>query len=306
MSNFVPNPTQRNDVLKNTLPQYMGGIITHRPAVDWLTLTATGMRESQEMSRWMTGTGLSPTKEPAKVRQYEGSMGDGWFHGQVIGENQYMTRFSGSLADVFMFDRLRPSGYECTRIDVQLTLPVPYNGSELYQFGRTLVDDLYEMEQARGQMARGIDPIMPPDGEFTIYLGNRADSQRFARFYVKPQDYGEWLLRFEVEFKDKAGLAGRVYRMVGNAPESMVKIVAGELQSWPPAHPLIRPFREYLTAVPAEIMKRERVRATPNKTLRWITRQVLPAWKKVLGHHDTRDRAMMLLYHLMEYAEWLD
>lgn len=309
MSNFVPNLTQKQAAKKTPYPPYMGGIITHRPAIDWLTLTTSELLVSQSISRWIIDAGLTEQRQSSGGQGYMGSAGDGWFSGQAekSGKTSYMTRFSGSLADWFMFSGLRPGGLDCTRIDIQLTLPTPYKEEQLYPLGRTLVEQLYQLEKARYPRSRDIDPILPPDGEFTIYLGSRkASSKRFTRFYVKPQEKGDWLLRFEVEFKEKTGLAGKVYRTVGRSPESMVRIIAGELSSWPANHPLISPFREHLLAVPEDIMRNQRTRTTPHKTLRWIAKQVVPAWRKVLGHHETRDRAMMLLSDLVAYAEGLD
>jgi len=282
-------------------------IITHRPAVDWLTLTTYEARHRQQLAQWVKRRGLRVLRDGSAGHGYAGSFGDGWFLGQTERPNgpHFMGRFSGALADRFMFDGGRPGNLDCTRIDLQLTLPTPYKEYELYRQVQQLVDDLHEAEQQRGHRARGIDPIVPPDGEFTIYLGNRQDTHRFTRFYAKPMEDEDWLLRFEVEFKGKTGVAGKVYRHVGRAPESMVRILAGELTSWPP-HPLILPFKEHLIGVPGQIMKAERTRPTPHKTLRWIARTVFPAWKKLLGHEDSRDRAAALLYELLAYAEGLD
>lgn len=283
-------------------------IITHRPAIDWLTLTTPEYKAAARMGEWVKERNLEPLRKGGGGNGYEGTWGDGWFIGEAEknGKMSYIGRFSGGLADRFMFDRTRPYDVDCTRIDIQLTLPIAKKGEELYEPALTLSQELYAQEKARGPRERNVDPIVPPDGEFTIYLGNRAQSsQRFARLYVKPQEEGDWLLRFEAEFKSKTGLAGKVYRLVGKEPLSMVSILAGELSTWP-NHPLTVPFKQYLKHVPQELMKMERTRPTPNTTMRWIVKQVFPAWKRLLGHDDTRDRATALLYELLAFAEGLE
>lgn len=284
-------------------------IITHRPAIDYLTLTTREYKAARRIEKWVVSRNLEPLRTGLGGNGYEGAIGDGWFIGEAekTGKPSYMGRFSGGLADVFMFDKLRPHALDCTRIDLQITLPTDLKGEQLYKPSLVLSNLLYHHEQRRGQRARNVDPIVPPDGTFTIYLGNRKQgSQRFTRFYVKPQDDGEdWLLRFETEFKGKKGLAGKVYRLVGKEPLSMVSILAGELSMWP-NHPLITPFKEHLRNVPKEVMAMERTRPTPNSTLAWIVKQVFPAWKRLLGHEDTRDRATVLLYELLAFAEGLE
>lgn len=280
-------------------------IITHRPAIDWLTLTTYDLRRSQSLAQWVNGHRLEPLRDGNGGNGYYGTFGDGWFIGQgeQAGGTHHLARFSGALADRFMFDRTRPSNLDCTRIDLQLTLPTKKRGEQLYRLAQSLVDDLHNSEKERGQRARDIHPIIPPDGEFTIYFGSRTAS-RFTRFYVKPSGDG-LLLRFETEFKGKSDLAGLVYRSVGQAPESMVRIMAGELTSWPP-HPLILPFKQHLSGVAGDIMRQERTRPSDSTTLRWLVRAVLPAWKRLLGNEDTRDRAAALLHELIGYAEDLD
>lgn len=282
-------------------------VITHRPAVDWLTLTTYDLKKSQAVERWVTDRRLEPLRDGWSGKMYYGSFGDGWFIGQgeQAGGMHHMIRFSGTLADRFMFDRARPGGLDCPRMDIQLTLPTPYSGKTLYRMGQKLVDELDQAEQERGQRARKVTPLMAPNGEFTIYLGTRAGSERFTRFYVKPYENDTWLLRFETEFKAKSGLAGKVYRAVGMAPESMVRILAGELTSWPP-HPLILPFKRHLEGVAGDIMRQERTRPSDNTTLRWIVKAVMPAWKRLLGNEDTRDRAAALLHELVKFSEELD
>ena len=281
-------------------------MIINRPAIDWLTLTTFQFGQSQGISRWVREN-CAPDSREVRHGVYDGKQGAGWFWGSGIqnGKQHYKLSLTGDASDRFMFDQLRPSPLDCTRIDGQITREIEYTPKQLFELGSDFVIALHEHEKERGQRARKIHPIIPPDdGEFTIYIGTREGTQRFYRLYVKPADDGLYL-RFEVEWKDKRGLAGKIYRAVGNEPESIVKFIAGELRTLPD-HELITPFKDMLVGVPGEIMRNGRERADEHKTLRWIKRQVLPAFKKVLGHHDTRFAAMMLLDDLVKFAQKLE
>lgn len=277
-------------------------MILFRPAIDWLTLTTYDLKQQADMAHlfhrvypkaadgWVKG----------KMLQYEGRRGEQWFvgAGNQKGKDHYIFRFSGDLADTMTWQTLRPP-LDCTRIDVQITLPLPLPITETYTAYKSLIDAVNESEIGRGQRARGIDAVISPDGFCTLYLGSR-ESERFYRIYVK-ESSGEYFIRFEVEYKGSGSFAGRVWRDTARQPEKIVTTLKGEIETLPD-HPLTRPFLDALTGSPIEVMKAERRRADPQKTLAWLKRQVSPAMRRLIGNEDTRDAAVMLLMDWLQFA----
>lgn len=275
-------------------------MITNRPAIDWLTLTTFSAVESRRMSAWIDDNYTGETKETG-WKQYKGTGGEGFLLGSAMqnGKTHYMLRLSGDLSDKFMFDKSRPH-LDCNRLDLQVTIAWPYSPVETYEQFKDFTDVMGSRPKDN-QRQRKVNTILSPDGFCTAYIGSR-QSERFYRLYVKEDD--KLYLRFEAEFKGKAALAGSVYRKIGKMPEMAVNIAKAEVYTLP-SHELTAPFIELLRGVPSEIMANGRQRSDPHKTLRWITRQCLPAFKRVLAYDDTRDRAGMILGDLVEFAESL-
>lgn len=277
-------------------------MILNRPAIDWLTLTTYDLKKQAAMAQLFNKLRPRWVDEAvsAKMLQYEGRRGEQWFvgAGEQKGRDHYLFRFSGDLADAVTWQSLRPS-VDCTRIDLQLTLPLPVPINTAYQEYKSLVDDMHESEKERGQRARGLDAVISPDGFCTLYVGSR-ESERFYRFYVK-EAAGLYFLRFEVEYKGSRSFAGRVWRDTAREPESIVRHIKGELSTMPD-HTLTRPFLVALESSPEEVMKSERRIADPQKTLEWLKRQVSPAMKRLIGNEDTRDAAVMLLMDWLQFA----
>jgi hypothetical protein len=281
-------------------------MIVDRPALDWINLTTFELAIAKQLGEWVEDHAIDEGR-PMNLRQYEGRLGDGWFIGHAMqnGKPHWRMRLSKRFADAFMFDQTRPPHLDCTRIDIQLTLQTEWSREGIYEHYKAFSDLAYQHEQARGQRGRKVTPVgVTPDGEATVYIGAQ-ESERMYRLYVKILDDGTRWLRFEVQYRGKNGLAGKVYRSIGRNPLSMVRILFGEVSTLP-VHPLTTPFLLHLKGVPAEIMEAGRERADPNKTLRWIVRQVMPAWKRVLSLEDSRDRAFMLLDELVRYAQELE
>lgn len=277
-------------------------MVLNRPAIDWLTLTTYETKIQARMMALLKQ--LRPRFDDeaviSKVMQYEGKRGEQWFVGSGLqkSKDHYMFRFSGDLADAVTWQALRPP-VSCTRIDLQLTLPLPVPIDTAYEQYKSLVDAMHESEKERGQRARGLDAVISPDGFCTLYVGSR-DSERFYRFYVK-EAAGIHFLRFEVEYKGASSFAGRVWRDTATEPESVVRYIKAELDTMPD-HALVRPFADALKFAPADVMKSERRIADPQKTLEWLKRQVSPAIKRLIGNEDTRDAAVILLMDWLKFA----
>jgi hypothetical protein len=279
-------------------------MITHRPAIDWLTLTTFQLKTVMKMVDMIEPLTRGKATVESRVMQYDGNRGEGFFigHGRQNGKEHHIFRFSGDLADAVTWQSLRPP-IDCSRIDLQLTLPLPCKISDSFDAFVDLMRMTEAHENERGQRARNVDGVVSPDGFCTMYLGSR-ESGRFYRLYVK-EHMGEYFLRLEVEYKGKSKLAGRIWRDTGKRPESIVKYLKGEISTLP-MHELTRPFHEALTGVAGDIMKNERRQADPQKTLAWLRRQVSPAMKRLLGNHDTHDAAMIIMLDWLKFANGLD
>jgi hypothetical protein len=200
-----------------------------------------------------------------------------------------------------MFNQLKPS-LECSRIDLQLTIPLPCPINESYTNFQELTDecaDGIKRGDVQGQRCK-VNSILSHDGFCTLYVGDRS-SQRFYRIYVKENSEKHYI-RFEVEYKKKSGLAGRIYREINKEPEKISNLIAAEIESLPP-HLLTNPIKTAVSATIGDFMKNGRIEKDPNKTLRWMRHQVKPAFKRLIGNHDTRDAAIMLLDDLIRFAK---
>lgn len=279
-------------------------MILNRPAIDWLTLTTYSAKSRLDMLRMLEPMTNKSNESDCRVMQYQGRRGEGYFigYGEQRGKEHYMFRFSGDMSDAVTWNQLRPQ-IECSRIDIQLTLPLPCELAQAFDLYVDLVQVANKHEETRGQRKRNIDGVLSPDGFCTLYVGSR-ESGRFYRLYVK-ESSGAYFLRFEVEYKGKNELAGRVWRDSANKPESIVEYLKGEISTMPD-HELVKPFHDALVGVPGEIMKQERRMADPQKTLAWLRRQVSPAMKRLIGNHDTHDAAMILLLDWLKFANKVD
>lgn len=279
-------------------------MVTHRPAIDWLTLTTYSGKERLLMLRLLEDFIKGRATSESKVMQYDGKRGEGYFigTGKQKGKEHYMFRLSGDLSDTITWQQLRPS-LDCSRIDIQLTLPLPCELHEVFDHYISLIRATKAAEDEKIPRGRKVDGPVNPDGFCTMYVGSR-ESERFYRLYVK-ENSGLYFLRFEVEYKGKDSFAGRVWRDTSRLPESIVTYLKGEIDTLPD-HPLTMPFKDHLSGVPGEVMKQERLREDPQKTLAWLRKQVSPAIRRLLGNHDTRDAAMILMLDWLKFANGLD
>jgi len=243
-----------------------------------------------------------------KQGRYQGRAGNGWFGGETnqAGKRHVLVRFSGDLSDRVMFDQLKPTNADCTRIDLQITMPLPCKIEDAFEQYIDLLRTLQAHEDEKGQRARKVKSWpLDPAGLSTIYVGTREGTQRFYRIYVKEGPDGEFYIRFEVEFKDKSGLAGKAYRAINNDPLSIVSLLAGELSTLP-HHNLLNTIHEQMSLAPGELLKQERTRPEKHKTIEWLKRQVSPSVRRMLGYHDTRDEMKDILMSWLSFAASLE
>jgi hypothetical protein len=278
-------------------------MIIERPAVDWLTLTTYSDRAALEADSLVNFLVGDVETWERTIDGYEGREGDGFvlLEGEQNGKRHFMVRLWGDLSDTFMFHPLRPE-MDCTKIDLQLTLAWPHGNA--FQWFYDAIPVMAAHEKGKAQRARGISPIPKPDGWCTIYVGSKK-SKRFYRIYMKGEE-GDLYIRFEVVYKDKKDLAGRVYGQVTEQPARMTKYLAREVYTLPQELGIIKPFADFLGNITGKPLPQGRNRPGPETTLNWLVRQVTPAFKRMLGNEDTRFTASMILRDLVEFREGLE
>lgn len=274
-------------------------MITDRPAIDWLTLTTNSTRAAIEIDAIINSiVGATVTMEKT-IGGYNGRVGDGFFIGEGVqkGSQHFMINLYGPLADKYMFHPLKVPA-DCTRIDLQVTVEWPFGNSNNMFIESSPI--MVESEIERGQRARKIRPILDPlDGFCTLYVGSKT-SKKFYRIYIKGDEDTGLFIRFETVFKGKKGLAKKVYFEVSENPSSMVRFLAGELGTLPYT-PITNEFFRYFGLLAGDVLPQGRERPTPQKTLNWIVRQVMPAFKRVIGNEDTRFTAGVILEDLYKF-----
>ncbi|MCB8946163.1 MAG: hypothetical protein H6658_20655 [Ardenticatenaceae bacterium] len=281
-------------------------MILDRPAIDWLTLTTFDRKTAIELDAIVFhAAGEGAQSEPTRMDNYDGRWGDGFFCGEGIqGVNKYahwMFNLWGDMADRVMFnsDLISLADVDCTRIDIQITLewlfgnafPAFYESIPIIEAG----------ESEKGQRKRSVEPIVPPSGWCTMYVGSKTSDRRY-RIYMKGEE-DDLLIRFEVMYRGKKSYAGKAYKAILSSPDDTTRVIAEEIFSLPPESPIVKPFHDFVRTITGKPLPKGRSRPSPNKTLNWITRQVLPAFKRVLGNEDTRFTASMLLLDLVDFRE---
>lgn len=276
-------------------------MITNRPAIDWLTLTTFNTKNARMMDALLGEMiGFDADVVACKNLQYEGVKGDGFFVGTGTqnGKDHFMFRFSGELSDKVMFNKLRPS-LDCSRIDLQLTIPLPDFADTVAVFtDAERVISAIERERTIGK--RKVNCITGSDGLCTLYVGSRS-SEKIYRIYTKEVDGSLWL-RFEVEYKGKNRMAGKALRKITKDPTEATRLIAGELGTIPD-HELLRELKAHIASVRGDIMPYTKRVEDDQVTLKWLARQVMPAFKRVIGNEDTRDRATLLLSEIINFAK---
>lgn len=256
-------------------------MITDRPAVDWLTLTTFYGTEATRMFNALARRCKGEGKQ-ARIMQYEGRQWPGGFWGNAMQKQRahYMMRASGETAD-YVLDELRETcPGRCTRIDLQITIPMPPG----YK-ARHVVDAMHAATWAGRK--RAITMIEGSDGLDTVYFGNR-QSERYTRLYVKQADDGRYL-RFEVEYKGET--AQQVYdRSCVQGQQAMGDLLLWEVMTFPEVNLAgIADIRRALVSYVANPTGKGSRVPDPNRTMAWVIRQVSPVVFRLLRDHDQGD-----------------
>lgn len=168
-------------------------MIINTVAVDYLRLTTYNVNVFYELME----IGKTIMDDHCEDAQYwfgysgKGHVSKSFFFGEkeTKGRPHYMVQMSGENAHYF-FDQTADvkRDYQCTRIDIQLTVKQPASFN-----GRKLTDQL-RAERWRSKK-RDVNLLDGENGD-TIYLGSK-NSDRYSRIYQKQSIVGVEFVRFE-------------------------------------------------------------------------------------------------------------
>jgi hypothetical protein len=270
-------------------------MIIEKPACDWLTLTTHVGLESVRLFNAVARYGKDGKE--GRVMQYEGRRWDCGFFGSAVqkGRKHYMMRASGDNADSVLRELSENCPARCTRIDLQITIPMKPE----YSARRTC-------DMLRGTKWPGRDRktmlIENADGLDTLYIGSRL-SETFTRLYVKEGD-GQRYLRYEVEFKGDTAEMVYGHACVGREM-AMGGTLLGEIEKLPEiADSGLSEVHHALANFKVVPRKGYRVR-DPHTTMLWIQRSVSPAIVRLLRDHDQGDQVARFVKEWYEMADEL-
>lgn len=249
-----------------------------RVATDWITLTTYDQTAYNGLVALCESYVDYNTSTAQRRMQYAGLGGDGFFfgRGRQRDTDHYMIVLSGVQAAVLaptlatsMFSRL----VSCTRIDVQLTLPVVEGARKTGELAHEIRRGLSEGVGRVGKRPS----VAVWDNEAgtgdTIYIGSRS-SDKFVRIYDK---FGEGIqfVRYESEFK--RGVADRIWTEFCNDESALSNWLASTI-----VQPIreLREFAEIVAVIESKRTSDVWIEVEPKddeKTLRWLRRQVTPA-----------------------------
>lgn len=271
-----------------------------RVAVDWLTLTTYDRTVFNSLVEQAESYIDYNTSVSQKRMQYAGTGGQGFFFGKgkQRGDDHYMFVLSGIQAAVLapalatsMFARLA----NCTRIDIQLTLPAREDARKTGDLGHAIRKSLMEGVGRVGKRPSVTIWDNESDAGDTIYIGSRS-SDKFVRIYDKFGD-GIKFMRYEGEFK--RNVADRIWSEFVTSEAALSNWITSTI-----INP-IRELPEFEEMI--EIMESKRtsdvwIEVEPRdneRTLRWLRQQVTPAAVR-LSMTDLREDLLKWLQDLRE------
>lgn len=265
-------------------------LLLHTPLIDWFTITSF---EDSFHDFWLQKfreVAGQDAGEERKVLQYAGHVfdivGGTGFIGTAIqkGVVHHMLRLSGYAAEEYkdyVLSQQRQGFITCTRVDVQVTVPMPAEWSQW---------DLLVRLREKGRITGWVESKSFGTGFQTVYVGARA-SERFTRVYVKKT--GETLLlRYETEYK---GRRARAVLKSLSTDGGAGRFLAHELQTTTADDALSLVFEPALAGV-APLNIRLKVDTDNEKTAGWLLQQVLPAFTRHINDHSSNGRVLAAFY----------
>lgn len=264
----------------------------HTAAIDWITLTSF---EEEFHKYWQkfVGKDARETKIP-RYTGWEKDLERGTavsYAGIQEGREHYMVHLTGPAGDDNRdkaFSQVRQRFAECTRIDLQVTVPMPKTWSQF-----ALLQRLNE----RGKLT-GWRESRDRNGRFqTVYIGART-SDRITRVYMKKADEA-MLLRFETEYKKPRSNA--VARSLADGKATVSQYLMYELQSTVGDEGLRVVFEPSLSGA-RPLTEKIRVLSSVDKTEKWLLDQVYPSFQRHINDHDASGRVLAAFYASIKEA----
>lgn len=234
-----------------------------------------------------------------RVMQYQGIKSRDAFAGEAMQKSSrhFLYQVSGGRShDVCRVFRLGMYGRDLrsTRLDVQLTIPLPDNYS-----ARVVADFWRDCDRWGNGRPANIRLQENTDGLDTVYIGSRT-SERYVRVYVKEDDMGARYLRFEVEYK--GDLSRKVWGQFLDSELGIYELLRGELDRLPGLPLLLRDFGMFLLEVDSVGVAGSKRVLDDAKTMRWLRDSVTPALERMLNSHDYSGDARRLVLEWNELA----
>lgn len=252
-------------------------MIIDYPQIDWLTFTTW---DNQIFRAWQGWQHEQEGDEKAgKIKMYSGI----WRGNSFIGEGRQgekshgLVRVSGGDSHNAYYQLLRCGNAKCTRLDLQVTTPLPVGYS-----ARKFADDVRAGQSEKYK--RDVRLLENSDGLDTVYIGS-GSSNRYARFYVKLVDEVRYL-RFEVEHKAEWAeiVSNSLLDETGSLEGSLLDFLSSV--GFEDSQGIIKLFNDLLEGIKSGLTVPREARDI-NKTLEWILEQVTPAIVRLLADHDT-------------------
>lgn len=270
----------------------MTQFLTGTPACDYLRLTTFNRSSMESLVTLLTSCDVQPSD--LTLRGYAGYMQtfpDGsvfWGQGEQKGMHHWIVQVSGAKSNKAM-SQVIESGiedYSCTRLDLQITLPVP----DWFK-SRSFLDTLRTGTWVgRARKCTSVDNY----GNDTVYIGSKT-SDRFIRVYVKEV---EWL-RFEVQYaKERAD--GCLKMMARHWHRGGRWVVGGILNnevSQLPEHPVVAMYDKSLDPYQPVTVTLQK---PTSRRMKWFVKQCCPAIMTLLNDHDNGYRTREILQDMLD------
>lgn len=216
-------------------------------------------------------------QEDAVLMQYSGKRtSHGWLMtGKQRQGYHFLTQYSGAPAHLALVDALdQKLDFErCTRLDVQLTIPLPDDYSSL---------QLFDSLNGNVPYGRSVTLWKSGDGLDTVYIGRLTTKNgRVTRIYVKEYAGGRGL-RFETQFNGNHADQHWQYVKRGGSLESLLVM---ELESLGDVD--VEPLATFYGLVSGSLpAPRPTAVETSTPTLDWLLNTCDPVIRRMLNDHD--------------------
>lgn len=271
----------------------------NEPRSDYLRLTTFDNGQQEKMRRIANEISTGEEPKDGQLMQYHGDRYGHAFWGKGVqgGYAHWMLQVSGELAETaqrWAHEELDIKTTRCTRIDLQVTVPLPDDWS-LRQHADHLRKENWPNRRRKVEFYEN-------EGQGgTIYIGSR-QSLKFARLYVKMSDSEEWplLLRFEIELK--GDVADTVYKTLAVGAVDACQVLRGEFDRLPILETSAWLLLERSMPVRGTPVLLPRNLPEDSKTLRWLIHKVDPTIRRMLNSHEHGYRIHAWLLELI--GQW--